>query len=153
MATTRTDAEALAVVLHDLAWLLPRTIGAEAGRAEPLPPTALEVMRLLTRRPGRSVNEVAAEIGVAANNVSTAVSQLEARGLLARQRDETDGRVTRLHPTATAHEARQRREHSWGERMAAALSGLSAAEATRLVGALPALRHLAGDLADAEAKG
>ncbi|MEU4237326.1 MarR family winged helix-turn-helix transcriptional regulator [Actinoplanes sp. NPDC026619] len=150
MATTRTDAEALAIVLHDLAWLLPRTIGAEAARAEPLPPTALEVMRLLTRRPGRSVNEVAAEIGVAANNVSTAVSQLEARGLLARRRDEADGRVIRLHPTATAHEARLRRERSWAERMAAALAHLPGDDADRLVSALPALRHLADGLAEAE---
>src|ERR1700735_4847639 len=90
------SARELAVVLHDLAWLLPRTIGANAMHSEPQPPTALEVMRLLTRRPGLSVNDVAREIGVRANNVSTAVKALEDRGLLEKNRDQGDGRVTRL---------------------------------------------------------
>src|SRR5437763_4040 len=41
----------LAVVLHDLVWLFPRTIdlGAEVG-LEPLPPSELEVMRLVVLR-------------------------------------------------------------------------------------------------------
>lgn len=137
------EARDLAVVLHDLAWLLPRTIGAEAARDEPLPPTALEVMRLLTRRPGRSVNEVAAEIGVAANNVSTALTLLDGRGMLERRHDEIDGRVTRLHPTERAYEARSKREDSWAHAMSAALDRLPDEDAQRLLAALPALQRLA----------
>jgi hypothetical protein len=49
----------LAVVLHDLAWLLPRTVGLAAARQDPLPQSELEVMRLLIRRPGLSVNDLA----------------------------------------------------------------------------------------------
>ncbi|MCW2986771.1 MAG: hypothetical protein JWR63_4341, partial [Conexibacter sp.] len=52
------DAKRLAVVLQDLAWLLPRTIGAAELEREPLPLSELEVMRLLVRRPGLSVGEV-----------------------------------------------------------------------------------------------
>ncbi len=134
-------------MLFDLNWLLPRTIGAAASRAEPLPPTALETMRLLARRPGLSVNDVAREIGVKANNVSTAVTQLEARGLLERRRDETDGRVTRLHPTRQALSARRDRERAWGQAMDAALARLTPRQAQSLLAALPALRGLADDLA------
>jgi DNA-binding MarR family transcriptional regulator len=141
------SARELAVVLHDLAWLLPRTIGAEAMQAEPQPPTALEVMRLLTRTPGLSVNDVGREIGVQANNVSTAVKLLEDRGLLEKRRDEEDGRVTRLHPTDRALAARARRERSWGESMREAMAGLSPTDAATLVNASQALRALAEHLA------
>ncbi|BEP12200.1 hypothetical protein acdb102_05110 [Acidothermaceae bacterium B102] len=144
------SARELAVVLHDLAWLLPRTIGAAAMQAEPQPPTALEVMRLLTRSPGLSVNDVAREIGVQANNVSTAVTLLEDRGLLEKRRDEEDGRVTRLHPTARAREARASREESWGHSMREAIASLSPAEASALVGASQALRRLADLLAQSD---
>src|ERR1700751_2216074 len=50
----------LAVVLHDLAWVLPRTIGRERDPRHLLPASELEIMRLLVRRPGLSVNEGAA---------------------------------------------------------------------------------------------
>jgi DNA-binding MarR family transcriptional regulator len=137
----------LAVVLHDLAWLLPRTVGAEAMRVEPQPPTALEVMRLLSRRPGLSVNEVARELGIAANNVSTAVGHLSGEGLLERRRDPRDGRIVRLHPTDAALVARHRREQSWGRSMVAALADLDGREVESLISAAPALRRLAERLA------
>jgi DNA-binding MarR family transcriptional regulator len=137
----------LAVALHDIAWLLPRTIGAPAMRAEPQAPTALEVMRLLTRRPGLSVNEVARELGVAANNVSTAVSTLEEQGTLARFRDEHDGRIVRLYPTDVAQAARRRRERSWGRSMASSLGALDPTDSAALLAATPALRRLIAHLA------
>ena len=65
-AESSADAAAreLAVVLHDVAWLLPRTIGLRAAREDPLPVSELEVMRLLVRRPGLSVNDGARELGM-----------------------------------------------------------------------------------------
>lgn len=140
----------LAVVLHDLAWLLPRTVGAPAAKAEPLPPTALEVMRLLSRRPGLSVNDVARELGIAANNVSTAVTQLEGLHLLERRRDAADGRVARLHPTAAAVAARTRRERAWGEAMREVLADADPEDAALLAAAAPALHRLADLLASRE---
>jgi len=147
------QARDLAVVLHDLAWLLPRTVGAPAARAEPQPPTALEIMRLLARRPGLSVNDVAREIGVQPNNVSTAVRLLEADGLLAKRRDEADGRVARLHPTAKAMAARGRREEAWGDAMTDALDHLDPADAEALLAASTALRRLADHLARTDQTG
>ena len=85
MPSRSQTARRLAVVLHDLAWLLPRTVGAEAAHADPLPTSELEIMRLLARRPGLSVNEVARELGLRPNNVSVAVRSLEARDVLRRK--------------------------------------------------------------------
>jgi len=136
----------LAVVLHDLAWLLPRTIGREPDPRHVLPASELEVMRLLVRRPGLSVNDTAAELRLAPANVSTALRALEARGLLERRRDAADGRVVRLHPTGAALAHRSDQELAWGNALAQALAGLTKAEARRALGATPALRALAAVL-------
>ncbi len=140
-------ARELAVVLHDLGWLLPRTIGQAAARQEPLPASELEIMRLLVRRPGLSVNDVARELGLQPSNASTAIRQLIARGTLERRPDNTDARVARLFPTAAAYAARDRREQSWGEQLGGVLAGLPAARREQLGAALPALRLLAARLA------
>ena len=137
----------LAVVLHDLAWLLPRTVGLEAARQDPLPQSELEVMRLLVRRPGLSVNDVARELGLQPSNASTAIRLLIARGTLERQQDSGDARVARLYPTPAAYAARDRRERSWGEALSGILGDLAPADRRRLAGAAPALRHLATRLA------
>jgi DNA-binding MarR family transcriptional regulator len=136
----------LAVVLHDLAWLLPRTIGRERDPGQMLPASELEIMRLLVRRPGLSVNETAAELRLAPANVSTALRALEARGLLERRRDPADGRVVRLHPTAAALAHRSDQELAWGNALAQALAALPKADAKRTLGATRALRALAAVL-------
>ncbi|HTP18075.1 MAG TPA: MarR family transcriptional regulator [Solirubrobacteraceae bacterium] len=136
----------LAVVLHDLAWLLPRTIGREREPGHVLPASELEIMRLLVRRPGLSVNEAAAELRLAAANVSTALRALAARGLLERRRDPADGRVVRLYPTAAALAHRSDQELAWGNALAQALAALPRADAKRALAATPSLRSLAAVL-------
>jgi DNA-binding MarR family transcriptional regulator len=143
MAEDDSTARDLAIVLNDLAWLLPRTVGAEAARADRLPPSELEIMRLLARRPGLSVNDVAAELGLKPSNVSTAVSSLVERGTLRRNPDPTDGRVVRLEPTEAALASRERRERSWGSALDDVLDRLPASERRNLIASLPALRTLA----------
>jgi DNA-binding MarR family transcriptional regulator len=144
---TKRQARQLAVVLHDLAWLLPRTLSAQAND-EGLPLSELEVMRLLVRRPGLSVGEVAADLGLQASNVSAAIRALSARGLLERRRDDCDARVTRLQPTAAAMHSRDRREAAWGDALARVVSALSDEQARRLADAAPALRALVERLSD-----
>jgi DNA-binding MarR family transcriptional regulator len=136
----------LAVVLHDLAWLLPRTIGREPDPGQTLPASELEIMRLLVRRPGISVNDAAAELRLAPANVSTALRALEARGLLERRRDPSDGRVVRLHPTAAALAHRTDQEIAWGEALSQALATLPKADARRVLAATASLRALASVL-------
>jgi DNA-binding MarR family transcriptional regulator len=133
----------LAVTLFDLAWLLPRTVGAAPGEDAKLPSSELEVMRLLVRRPGQSVNEVARALGLQSSNVSTAIRSLVARGLLERRRDERDARITRLHPTREAIEHRNRQEAAWGAELARRLAELPESERRHLLAAAPALDALA----------
>lgn len=145
--TKDADATALAVVLHDLAWLLPRTVGAEASRADPLPLSELEIMRLLARQPGLSVNEVAGELGLHPTNVSTGVRSLVHRGLLERQPDPADRRVVRLTPTELALTSRMSRERSWGESLSPVLAEMTSSERRALSAAQEALAALAQRLA------
>ena len=137
----------IAVVLHDIAWLLPRKVdpSAEAG-LEQLPPTELEVMRLLVRAPALSVGEVAHQLGLQPSNASAAIRGLLARGLLERRRDTRDGRISRLRPTAKAQAIRRQRERAWGELIRARLAQLAPEDAAQLLAAVDALRSLANNL-------
>jgi DNA-binding MarR family transcriptional regulator len=56
----------------------------------------LELVRLLRRRAGISVREVAEELNLAPNTVSTLVRQLVDAGFVVRRCQETDRRVARL---------------------------------------------------------
>ena len=139
---------ALAVALHDLAWLMPRTLDAgEAAGVDPLPPSELEVMRLLVRRPGLTVGEVARELGLQRTNASAAVRTLIGRGLLERARDASDGRVARLTPTSRAIENRERRELAWGRALTERLSALEPRQAARVLACTQPLQALAEILA------
>jgi DNA-binding MarR family transcriptional regulator len=139
-------AQELAVVLQDLAWLLPRTIGLAELQKDPMPTSELEVMRLLVRRPGLSVGEVAAELGLHGPNVSTAIRALAGRGLLERRPADEDRRIVRLHPTPQATAIRDRREEAWGAALAGVLDELPRRDAVALRRAAPALRRLADRL-------
>ncbi len=142
-----TSARSLAVVLHDLAWLLPRTIDArEATGLDALPLSELEVMRLLVRRPGLTVGEVARELGLQRTNASAAIRTLIGRGLLERTQDASDGRVARLTPTPRAIENRDRRELAWGEALTERLDALDAAEVARVLACAAPLQALADAL-------
>ncbi|MBS1843698.1 MAG: winged helix-turn-helix transcriptional regulator [Actinobacteria bacterium] len=132
----------LAVVLNDIAWLLPRTLGRVSLPDDVLPASELEVMRLLVRHPGLSVNEVGAELAMRPSNVSGTVRTLIAQGLLERRRDEGDGRVARLHPTDRAIANRDRREAAWGEALERYLGSLGASERRRILATSDPLRQL-----------
>src|SRR3954469_6696579 len=120
----RQPARDLAVVLYDLAWLLPRTVGAEDAKRDPIPPTELEIMKLLVRRPGLSVTEIARELALQPSNVSTAVRSLADRGMVERRAHASAGRVARLHATRAAVSNRRRREEAWGNSLSGYLAAL-----------------------------
>lgn len=139
-------AQVLAVVLHDLAWLLPRTVRAEVDDdlgPSPLPASELEIMRLLVRRPGLTVGEVARELGMQQTNVSTAVRALAARGLLDRAREPADRRIVRLEPTALASAQHDALESAWGRVLAGRLEQLPAAQRARVLRCAAPLQVLA----------
>jgi DNA-binding MarR family transcriptional regulator len=140
----------LITALHDLAWLLPRTIDVQAGQdpgLDSLPRSELEIMRLLVRRPGRTVGEVARELGLQRTNASTGIRALVLRGLLASERDELDGRVTRLTPTPVAIRNRDLRELAWAAALEQRLGALGEEERERILACAEPMRALAALLA------
>ncbi|MGN6870312.1 MAG: MarR family winged helix-turn-helix transcriptional regulator [Solirubrobacteraceae bacterium] len=140
----------LAVALHDIAWLLPRKLDpwAEVG-LEPLPPSELEVMRLLVRAPGLSVGEVAQELGLRPSNASATIRSLMIRGLLERKPDERDGRISRLTPTARAQAVRRQREEAWGVLLGTRLRQLPPEHVATLLAATEGLEALVAALSAA----
>ena len=135
------------MALHDLVWLLPRTLDPQAeAELDPLSPSELEVMRLLVRRPGLSVGDVARELGLRPSNASAAIRGLLARGLLQRRVDGADARIARLEPTARAQAIRRQREEAWGKLLRAQLARLPAEDVASLLAAIEPLRTLVTEL-------
>lgn len=139
------------MALFDLAWLLPRTVGAEERAPDPLPRSELEVMRLLGRRPGTGVNAVARELGLQASNVSVTVRALVERGLVERRASADDRRQVALFLTPAAQASREERERRWGRDLDSMLDQLSGAQRSRVLAAVPALQELALRLSAAAA--
>ncbi|HTU30048.1 MAG TPA: MarR family transcriptional regulator [Solirubrobacteraceae bacterium] len=140
----------LIAALHDLAWLLPRTIDAQAEqdpRLDSLPRSELEIMRLLVRRPGLTVGEVARELGLQRTNASTGIRALVRRGLLASERDPLDGRVARLTPTPLAIRYRDLRERAWATALQERLAAVGEEERVRILECAEPMRALAAALA------
>jgi DNA-binding MarR family transcriptional regulator len=109
-----------------------------------------EVLLMVGKREGRSVAEIADELGLAPNSVSTIVTQLVAAGLLVRETDPRDRRIGRLALTAPAQDAldsaRARRRGVLHE----ALDRLTPRQLTDLAAGIDALEALAEELRDLE---
>lgn len=121
--------------------------GRPFGDHSTAPTTAqLELIRLVRRNPDLSVADAAAELGLAANTVSTLVRQLAGTGVLERVRDSADGRVVRLRLTPDT----RRRVEAWLDRRTAvtarALAELGPDDREALRRALPVLVRIAGAL-------
>jgi DNA-binding MarR family transcriptional regulator len=100
----------------------------------------------LRPNPHLGVAAAAAELGLAANTVSTLVRQLCTAGLLIREGDPDDGRAARLRLTDAAAE----RVEVWRDQRVArvnlALKHLNARDRARIESALPSLRRLSDQL-------
>ena len=114
--------------------------------AEPLATAQVDMLRIVRMRPQISVGEAATELRIAPNTASTLAGQLAAAGLLVRETDARDRRCVRLALTQAAEE----RIGAWRDRrrqlLAGALEQLDDRELDALEAALPALRHLLGEL-------
>ena len=138
-----------------------RTLRRASGSAfadDALTAAQREVVLLVGRQPGRPVSEVARELGLAANTVSTIVSRLVALGLVVRTTDPDDRRVGRLSLTPSAQ---AEADAARGRRRAVLAEALDALDPTQVshiragVDALAALvaqldrRERTGDMAGA----
>lgn len=69
-----------------------RVGGSRRGRGK--------IMELIAKHPGITQKELAEELGIQAASVSELLMKLEHKGLVLREKDETDRRVTRVRLTA-----------------------------------------------------
>ena len=58
------------------------------------------VMQALVRSEGLSLKQLSAQVSLAHSTVSGIVDRLQARGMVVRRRDDTDGRATVIAPSA-----------------------------------------------------
>ena len=93
-------AEALMPAVGALRRLLRRVAGPAFG--DTIPPSQREVLLVAGKRPGCAVTEIATELGLVPNSVSTMVTQLVTSGHLRRETDPADRRIGRLSLTPPA---------------------------------------------------
>ena len=102
--------------LADLVLAVARAISIDA-HLDPtivdLTATEINVMRYVDRHPGTSPTAVAAATGLQRSNLSRALRDLEAKGMVQRTADTADARHTRLEPTALAAANLQRLRAKW----------------------------------------
>jgi DNA-binding MarR family transcriptional regulator len=130
----------LAAVVARLRRVLRRAVRRNV--VDPLPPAASEVLVSVAGRPGLGVTEVADELRLAPNTVSTLVRQLVDRDLVVRSSDPADRRVARLDVTPAARARIQTHRANRAETMARALARLDPAEREVLAAAVPLLHRL-----------
>jgi DNA-binding MarR family transcriptional regulator len=144
--------EALMPAIGSVRRLLNRLAGpvvADGSQVE-MSTSQREVLVMVRKRPGSPVAEIAHELGLAANSVSTIVTQLVAAGLLVRETDPQDRRVGRLSLTPPAQEAlasaRARRRGVLHD----ALDRLTPGQLADLAAGIDALGALAEELRELE---
>lgn len=102
--------------LADLVLAVARVIAIDA-HLDPtivdLTSTEINVMRYVDRHPGTSPTAVAAATGLQRSNLSRALRDLEAKGMVQRTADAADARQARLEPTALATANLQRLRAKW----------------------------------------
>ena len=102
--------------LTDLVLAVARAISTDA-HSDPtivdLTATEINVMRYVDRHPGTSPTAVAAATGLQRSNLSRALRDLEAKGMVQRTADRADARQARLEPTRLATANLQRLRAKW----------------------------------------
>ncbi|MFD7326589.1 MarR family winged helix-turn-helix transcriptional regulator [Streptomyces sp. NPDC059875] len=139
------EARALTPALYALSRVL-RFQGVEEAGLWRLPPSELELMRYVHAEPGVTVSVLARELGLHVSNVSATVRGLVNGGLLEKEKDPHDRRITRLRPTLKADQGMALIENAWVEIFADGLATLDGPEREALAGAVPALEALGAAL-------
>jgi DNA-binding MarR family transcriptional regulator len=130
--------------LADVILALARTISTD-GHLDPrvidLTATEINVMRFVDRHPGASPGAVAAATGLQRSNLSRALRELEAKGMIERSSVESDGRLCLLHSTDRAAANLERLRANWSRLLTAA-----GADRRNLTAALTLLTELEAGL-------
>jgi DNA-binding MarR family transcriptional regulator len=131
--------------LADVILALARTIATDVqldDQVAKLTVTEINVLRFVDRHPGASPTEVAAATGLQRSNLSRAVRDLEAKGLVARSVDGGDARHAQLTSTGRAAANLRRLRANWSR-----LLGSAGADSRNLDAALRMLTDLEAGIA------
>jgi DNA-binding MarR family transcriptional regulator len=120
----------LGLVLRHHAW--------QRRERDGLTPTQAQALASLAARGPHRVGELARALGVTQPTVSDAVAALVRKGLVARQRDTSDGRAARLVLTAAGSGAAAQGKE-WPDVLLAAVDALSAEDQASLLRGLSAM--------------
>jgi DNA-binding MarR family transcriptional regulator len=142
----------LAKVLRDLAWTVHRLVPEVAG-LEPLPTTELAVLMHVLTTPGTTVTESARRLRMRHSNVSAAVRDLVARGLVIREPSTEDRRVSLLLPTEKALAEQNSIDTVWSGTVRSAMVHLDPAQVETIEAAADALAALDHVLRDEQRSG
>ncbi|MBM4419935.1 MAG: MarR family transcriptional regulator [Chloroflexi bacterium] len=91
-------------------------------------PHHVHALIYLFEHEGATIGDLAAALGVTRGRGTRLADELVQAGMLARARDDLDGRVIRLRLTPRAHQAAHRVFAHYGETVAHALEGLTPGE-------------------------
>ena len=105
-----------------------------------------ELLRLVGRRPGISITQAAAELGLVPNTASTLVSKLVSDDLLVRTVDGQDRRVARLRLSGPAQQIADTSRAAGRAALAEVLSGLDDDEIEALAKGLQVMAAVTGKL-------
>ncbi len=109
---------------------------------EVLPAAQIEILQRVSQQPGLRVNELAAQLRLAPNTVSTLTRQMTGVGLLTVREDPVDGRVRRLSLSDRGREQLDGWQQAQEEMLAAAVSRLEDTDRSAIIAAIPALGRL-----------
>jgi DNA-binding MarR family transcriptional regulator len=126
-----------------------RAARRQAGRVDALSSLSaaeIELVRALRRHPGGSVAEMASELRLAPNTVSTLVGRLVVAGVVRREADLADRRVARLSLSPGLAQGMGEWVGRRAEALAVALEQLTPDDRAALVGAILPLQRLASAL-------
>jgi DNA-binding MarR family transcriptional regulator len=127
-------------MLFEIADRLQLRAPTEAGLSE-LPPSEIEVLRLVTLFPGCGITFLADRTKMRQANTSSTVRSLVQRGLVRKMPGEPDRRAVRLYPTAQASRELEALRQVWLGRLLSAFAGagLTEPEHVRLLADLEAM--------------
>jgi DNA-binding MarR family transcriptional regulator len=129
-------------LIFEIADVLNLGAPTEAGLAE-LPPSEIEVLRLVTLFPGCGVRFLSSRTKMHQANISATVRSLVGRGLVVKEPDERDRRAVRLHASAKANQDLELLRTIWLRRVLTAFeaAGIEQDERGGLLANLAALRR------------
>ncbi len=90
------------------------------------------ILRMLWEEEGLSQSELADRLGLSPATITNALQNMERAGLVRREQDAEDQRISRVYLTETGQEIRSRAEALWQALEDRAFGGLSAGEQEQL---------------------